>query len=224
MTGLSLAFAIIMISILTSTDVQAAPDAKFDHLSPLDLVDKKMNSYRSFLSQKLGLTPFDCGRVVEDASLGPEGLVSVYSRVRNDRRGFYVSSTKATVNIWQHSKSMRDIAQAQAVQIRRVDVEIPAIVAEHIRQVWLRMLRRERPLDRSRIELELAGYLRFSIQRPHVAQLAGEIWLPPQGPKTQTLVKISENLWKYCEASPASRAAIATTIDREARQLLAQLK
>lgn len=224
MNGRSLALGIITISVLTSADVRAARRGNFDHLSPLDFGDKKMNSYRSFLSQKLGLTPFDCGRVVDDASLGPEGMVSVYSRVQNDGRNFCVSSTEATVNIWQHSNSMRDIAQAQAVRIRRVDVEISAVVAEHIRQVWLRMLRRERPLKRSRIEFELAGYLRFSIQRPHGAQLEGELWLPPQGPKTQALVEISENLWKYCKASPAGRLAIATTIDREARQLLAQLK
>src|SRR5436309_1730472 len=88
-----LARAIITIGGLTSAEVRNAP-ASADHLSPLDFSDKKINSYRRFLSQKLGLTSFDCGRVVDDASLGPEGIVSVYSRAQNGRRVFYVTSAE----------------------------------------------------------------------------------------------------------------------------------
>src|SRR6266550_7951308 len=127
MKGHCLALAIITIARLTSAEVRNAP-VSADHLSPLDFSDKKTNSYRSFLSQKLGLTSFDCGRVVDDASLGPEGIVSVYSRAQNSRRVFYMTSVEATVNIWQRSNSMRDIAQAQAVGIRRVNAEIPQAV------------------------------------------------------------------------------------------------
>jgi len=209
---------------LISAEVRNADRASADHLSPLDLSDKKTNSYRSFLSQKLGLTPFDCGRVIDDSSLGPEGIVSVYSRVQNGHRVFYVTSVEARANIWQRSNSMRDTAQAKAVCIRRADAEIPRIVAQHISEVWLRMLRDQRPLEPSRIEFELAGYLRFSIQQLHGPHLEGELWLPPQGPKTRALMKISENLWKYCKSSPANRAPMAKTIDSKARQLLGQLK
>ena len=209
---------------LTSAEARNAHGASADHLSPVDLSDKKTNSYRSLLTQKLGLTPFDCGRVVDDSSLGPEGIVSVYSQVQNRRRVFYVSSVEATANIWQRSNSMRDIAQAKAVGIRRVNAEIPRVVAQHVSEVWLRMLRDQRPFERSRVEFELAGYLQFSIQQTHGARLEGELWLPPQGPKTRALVKISESLWKYCKSSRENRAPIARTIDSEARQLLAQLK
>ena len=173
---------------LSSAEVRNADRARADHLSPLDFTDRKTNSYRSFLNRKLGLTPFDCGRVVDDSSLGPEGIVSVYSQVQNGRRVFYVSSVEARANIWQRSNSMRDIAQGKAVGVRRVDAEIHRAVARHISDVWLRMLRDQRPFERSRVEFELAGYLQFSIQQTHGTRLEGELWLPPQGPKTRGLV------------------------------------
>jgi hypothetical protein len=109
--------------------------------------------------------------------------------MRNGRRGFYVTSVEAADNLWQRSNSMRDIAKAQAVRIRRIDAEIPRAAAEDIRQVWLRMLRDRRPMKKSRIEFELAGYLRFAIQQPHGEALEAELWLPALGPKTRSLVK-----------------------------------
>lgn len=219
-----LALAIMTTAGLISAEVPNADRANADYLSPLDFSDKKTNSYRRFLSQKLGLTPFDCGRVVDDASFGPEGIVSVYSRTQNGRRTFYVSSVEATMNIWQRSNSMRDIAQARAVGIRRVDAKIPPAVAEHVREVWLRMLSDQRPLERSRIEFELAEHLRFCIQQPHRSALEAELWLPCLGPNTRALEKISESLWKYCKSAPANRAAIARQIENEATRLLARLK
>jgi hypothetical protein len=144
--------------------------------------------------------------------------------MRNGRRGFYVTSVEAADNLWQRSNSMRDIAKAQAVRIRRIDAEIPRAAAEDIRQVWLRMLRDRRPMKKSRIEFELAGYLRFAIQQPHGEALEAELWLPALGPKTRSLVKISEALWEYCKATPANRRQIASKIDHEADWLLAQLK
>ncbi len=220
----SLALAILGMVVLAFVRVCSGEQTSTDYLSPLDRVDEKITRYQDFLTAKLGITPFDCGRVVDEPSFEPESIISVYSQMQNGRHAFYVTSVKAAANLWQRSKSMRAIAQAQAVDIKRVDAEIPQTVAEHIRQVWLRMVRERHPWERPRLEFELGGYLRFSIQQLDGPPLEAELWLPPRGPKTRALVKISDALWEYCKAAPANRPAIANEIDREATRLLEQLR
>jgi len=210
--------------VLAFAGVSSGSNPRGDHLSPLERLDERTTKYQEFLTTKLGITPFNCGRVVDQPSFGSESVVSVYSQTQNGRLVSYVSCVQAAENLWQRSKSMHDVANAQAVGIKRVDAEIPSAVAEHIKQVWMRMLRDRRPWKRPRLEFELGGYLRFSIQQLHGPALEAELWLPPPGPKTQALVKISDALWEYCKATPAARPAIASKIDREATALLALLK
>ena len=216
--------AIVVLGVLAFAGVCSGERRSSDYLSPLERVDEKITRYHVFLTEKLGVTPFDCGRVVDEPSFGPESIISIYSQTHNGRRAFYESSVQAEANLWQRSKSMGDMGQTRAVGIRRVDAEIPQGVAEHIRQVWLRMLRDRHPWERSRLEFALSGYLRFSIQQPDGSPLEAELWLPAREPKRQALVQISEALWNYCRAAPASRPAIAKKIDREANRLLAWLK
>jgi hypothetical protein len=195
-----------------------------DHLSPLDLSDKSINNYRSFLAGKLGVTPFDCGRVIDTPSFEPESFVSVYSHTQNGRRVCYVTVTRADANLWQRTKSLHDMRAAQNVGIQRIDAEISESVAKKIRQVWTRMLQASRVPPPLGLELELDGKLIFSIQQAVGSTLAAQLWLPAPGPKTRALVEMSNALWDYCKSAPANRPAIASKIDQEATRLLAKLK
>jgi hypothetical protein len=216
--------AIMMIAALNGAEVRTADRATADHLSPLDFSDRSVNNYRSFLAAKLGMTPFDCGRIIDTPSFEPESIVSVYSETQNGHRAFYVTSVQAAANLWQSSKSMRDLAQAQTVSIQRINAEISESIAKKIRTIWTKMLRDAHVPPPLGLEFELDGKLGFSIQQPDGLPLDGELWLPPPGPKTQALVKISDALGEYCKATPANRTAVANKIDREATRLLEQLK
>lgn len=224
MRVLSLTVAIVTIACFASAEVRTGDRANTDHLSPVNRGDESINKYRALLAAKLGVTPFDCGRVVDTSSFGPETFVSVYSQMRNGRRVYYVTSVQAEANLWQRTKSMHEVGKARGVGVRRIDAEIPQSIAQTIRQIWLRMLHDLRPAPPLGLEFVMNGYLDFSIQQSAAHSLDGELGLPAPGPKTQALVKISDGLWEYCQATPAKRPAIANKIDLEVKHLLAQLK
>ena len=195
-----------------------------DHLAPPNRADEKVNSYQRLLLAKLGVTPFDCGRVVDASSFGPEILVSVHSRMQDGRRAYYVTSSSPEGNLWQRTYSLRRPGNAESTRIRRIDAEIPESVALEIKEVWLRMLRRARPSPPLGLEFEIQGYLEFSIQQSNSHSVHGQLQLPASGPKTQTLAEISDDLWKYCQAAPTNRHAIADKIDKNAKRLLESLR
>jgi hypothetical protein len=217
--------AITMVAGLALAEKQGADRANADHLSPVDRADEKMEKFRALLNLKLGVTGFDCGRVIDSSSLGPEGVLSVWSETKTGRRTYHVTSVEAIDNLWQLTKSMRQPDNARAVATHRMDVEISEAIAEKIKQAWTKMLETERPASSSEVRYVMDGYLDFSIQRPgDSSALYGQIRLPAPGPKTEALAKISDALWEYCKAAPADRPAIANKIDREATRLLALLK
>jgi hypothetical protein len=214
----------MMMAGLASAEMQRADRANADHLSPVDRGDEKMNEFRDLLNVKLGVTPFDCGRVTDSSSLGPEGVLSVWSETKAGRRTYRVTSVEAADNLWQRTKSMRDADKARSVTTHRIDVQISEPIAEKIKQVWTGMLRDARPASPSEVRYVMDGYLDFSIQQSaHSSSLYGHLALPAPGPKTESLVKISDALWEYCKAAPENRSAIASKIDREVTRLLAQL-
>ena len=195
-----------------------------DHLAPPDRTDEKTNSYQRLLVEKLGVTPFDCGRVVDSSSFGSEVLVSVYSRTQDRHRTYYVTSVSPEENLWQRTRSMRNTRNADSVDIHRIDAEIPEAVAVEIREVLLKMLHGARPSPPLGLEFTIQGYLDFSIQQSDTHPLYGQLRLPGPGLKTQTLAKISKSLWEYCQATPANRPSVAKKIDNQAKRLLAALK
>jgi hypothetical protein len=209
-------------------------EAKFpydDALAPRDRSDKKIENYHRLLNAKLSVTPFDCGRVLDTPSFERENMVSVYSRLRKGQRTYYVSLVEPEAQLWKYSDLKKQTHDARNVPVRRIEAEIPASLGKRLKQAWLEMLQRLRPLRRepganpnSEAEFEFTGTLHFSIQRANRPPLEGELWTPPPGKKTQMFKEISDDLYKYCEAIPAKRPAIANRIDRHARQLLDEIK
>jgi hypothetical protein len=225
MKNWSIPFAVLSLVGLVISGVCSADDPNDDHLSPVDRRDKALNRYRSLLIKKLGVTPFDCGRIIDSASLGPEAVLSVWCEGNGGRQACRITSIEALENLWQRTNSMRDPASVEGVAIRRIDTNIPESTAKRIREIFLRMLQNVRPAAPLGAELVMSGYLDFAIQRSSDSPpLEGEILLPPRGPKTQALVNISDALWEYSKAAPANRPAVARKIDREATALLDQLK
>ena len=60
--------------ILLSTGISST--ATNDHLVPRS---KSFTEYRQLVRSRLGVTPFDCGRIVLIPDLGPEAAVAVYT-------------------------------------------------------------------------------------------------------------------------------------------------
>lgn len=136
----SASLVIMAMGVLGFVLARGAEPARGDHLAPLAQVDERITKYQALLRAKLGITPFDCGRVLNEPSFEPESVVSVYSPVQGGQQRYHVTLVTAKANIWQETESMHHVDKAAAVNIERIDAEIPQGVAEHIRQVWLQML------------------------------------------------------------------------------------
>lgn len=187
--------------------------------------------YRTILRNKLGSTSFDCGRVIFKPAFAPEYSVSVYSRQKRNSPGLYlVTYIRAEASLNDRMEPGIDPREAQAVNTRRIDCEIPTQTAEKVRQAWIGMLsgnQRPRPMRlEDAVRTTDATVVEFSVQRKSAETSYGQMTaaeLPP-GRKTGTLLQLAKLLITYCQAKPTNRSAAAANIDREATRLLEMLK
>jgi hypothetical protein len=203
-----------------------------DYLQPTDRSDEKLNKYRNLLEAKLGITPFDCGRVIIHGGLGGrDSSVSVSSR-RSGNGGltYWVTLVEAD-NLWEQTNGTKHLEKARRVKVKRVDATIPTQIAQTLKEVWSRMLHnvraRKAKLAKSEtaIEIELIGLaMGFSLPRNKGEPLRGEFPFKPQpGTRTYALMELSDALYDYCQADDDKREAIGSRIQRDAKRLLARL-
>jgi hypothetical protein len=201
-----------------------------DHLRPADL--ERNQSYRKVSLAKLAPTKFDCGRAFTLPAFTPESCVSVYSSSSATGRDVYfVTYVTSQESLWQRTDGGNRPEKAAGLTVHRLDTEIPAKTGELIKQVWRRMLEGTRkakvPSSNSWHTISIDGTdVEFSIERANARPLYGalNVSLPAPGKKTKELVRLSKLLTVCCKAKPAERPRIANEIDREANDLLAQLK
>ena len=123
---------------ITALSNAAAPSGR-NRLFEVDLTE--FPRYRLIWLNKLGLTPFDCGRMMVEPAFAPEHSVSVYSRPSNGRsRKYFVTYATVDRNLWQPTDIGRHPRRAEATKVSRVDCEIPASAADLVRQAWIQML------------------------------------------------------------------------------------
>lgn len=228
--GLTLTLAWIACSAAAAPPSRVQND--WDHLEPIDWKDKTDDQYRNVLESKLGVTPFDCGRVIVELPFEGELSVSVYSNSQRNRQPrYFVTYVKAEHNLWQRTGMLKHADAARSVKAMRQDAEMPKTTAKLVKDVWVRMLKDVRRYPSSSQPYMMGGeYVigglgrEFSIQQSHHSRLYGRLFRSPApGTKTEALVKLTDTLVDYCEAAPADRPAIRDKIDREAKRLLTRL-
>lgn len=222
----SLTVVSILIAIVVS--VHSAVPSNADHLVAADL--NKCRNYRKILVSKLGITPFDCGRAFLMPPFDPEASCSVYRTSKNGQRIYCVTCISVRQNLWQRTDAAHYPARAKNIKAERLDAEIPERTAHLVREVWLRMLQ-EPSVSRSiasptRVVLLDTTDAEFSLERSNAAPLYATLnfSLSFPGKKTKQLVGIWNTLFEYCKVPAEKRSEIASRIEWQASQLLAQLK
>ena len=176
----------------------AAAPSESDRLFQVDL--KEFPRYRLIWLNKLGPTPFDCGRMMVEPAFAPEYSVSVYSQPSATRqRRYFVTYVTADRSLWQATDAGRHAKEAEPAKIRRVDCEIPSSAAHLAKQAWIQMLsgsQRPRPMRKEDAARSTdATIAEFSIQLAHGKTLYGEfpVELPP-GRKARALIELGDIL------------------------------
>lgn len=210
-----------LLLLLAGVDLSSAA---WDYLQPpVDLPEQA--EYRKFLTEKLDLTPFDCGRVIIEPPYGyGENSLSVYS----SNGGYRVTYVEAADSLRDWTNGGSDLEKGKNVKILRFDAEIPQTAATLIKQIWIGVLSDVRPIPKS----AAPGYVwgdatiaTFSIPNDVRQVTKGEALLvSDNGKKVRELIRLTERLQQYCKAEAATRPAISKRIEQEAAALLAELK
>ena len=91
--------------------IQLSLAASGDHLIPRSNL---FLDYHEMVRRRLGVTPFDCGRIILTADLGPEGAVAIYSK----RDQYFVTETAAITptgqGLWQARETHEHLKFVQA--------------------------------------------------------------------------------------------------------------
>jgi hypothetical protein len=206
---------------------RASSRDQHDHLA---LPNAKLFArYKEILASRLGVTPFDFGRVIVSPAFEPEYSISIYKGTAVQQPAYRVTYMATTESIWALTNGGNDLNDIERVRVRRADSEIPESTATILKQVWMRMLKQAHgqtppagewgriPMDSTSIE----WYLQSPNRRAESAELNNYY---PIGPNTRAFVNLTtENLVRYCKADPKQRNAIARTIEADARKLLVAL-
>lgn len=204
-----------------------AVSADMDHLVPVDT--KRHRTYRKIFTSKLGLTPFDYGRIIFLPSFEGESSLSIYCSAHKSARPniCFITSVRARDNLWQLTDAGREAAKAQSAKVHRVDAEIPQETAALVKEAWQKMLANVKERESLRSDEETIPIdgtsIEFSIERSNTS---GEVnlWLPTQGKKVKTFIELTHFLTDYCQAKSIDRSSIAKRINRKANELLALIK
>jgi len=177
------------------------PRAKADITTP---------AYRLFVRKKLGLTPFNCGRITVIPDLGPESSISVYSR---NGRYFVTEVVAEGQGFWQnwdhHSR----------LKVSRIDAEIPPTTARLFKHMILRLLSDIRPSSPSDLRTIAEEIRLFELDlQTAKGVLSGDVPREPPGPKTKAAESICQLLDYYC-GRPLQRRRLAVEIEENVRRL-----
>src|SRR5437870_7618668 len=107
--------------------------ASNDHLVPRS---KSFAEYHQLVRRRLGMTSFDCGRIIITPDLRPEAALSVYSK---DGRHYVTETAASGHGFWQARETR------ERIKVVRVDAEISAPTAKAIGQSLATLLRDVRP-------------------------------------------------------------------------------
>jgi hypothetical protein len=174
--------------------------ASNDHLVPRSNVEPE---YHQVVRGRLGVTSFDCGRIIVTPDLGPEAAIAVYSK---DGR-FCITETAASGHgFWQARETH------ERVKVVRVDAEVSARTAKAIREALLALLKDVRP-DASAREVVAADVHLFevSVQTPK-GVLTADVPREKGGPHTKAVELLFQSLVNYCEAHPSKRKPLDQVI------------
>lgn len=216
----------VLIAAVVRVQSAVPPDA--DYLSPVDL--REYRNYRKILASKLEITQFNCGRSVFLPPFDSESSTSVYWTLKNGQRTYYVTWLSVRESLWQRIDGGHYPARAKSIETDRRDAEIPRETAELVRDACLRMLQGPhgvRPIPPLPGVLSMdSTYLEISIDMPNRSPLYGRLDFSRSfpGKKTKRLANMWNALYEYCKASTEKRPKIASQIERQAEQLLRQLK
>jgi hypothetical protein len=174
--------------------------ASNDHLVPRS---KSFAEYHQLVRRHLGITSFDCGRIIITPDLGPEAALSVYSK---DGR-YYVTETAASGHgFWQALETR------ERIKIVRVDAEISAPTAKAIGQSLAALLRDVRPDASARTVLAADVHLvEVSLQTAN-GVISADVPRESAGPRMKGVELLFQALVNYCEASPLKRKSLEQVI------------
>ncbi len=212
-------FVSIIFAALATVDAASAAEKKSDYLEPVFRDDPLNNKHLELVTTKLGITPFDYGRLITIPSFVPESCLSMYSTVKSDGRKYYVTYTEATSYLRRLISLRKKSKEDEGTHVKRFDAEISKETAEKVRQIWMQMLKQKRvrpPWNEVQDPI-----LEFSIQRSGKPLLEAQLTMPPLGPKTEALVKLSDALSEYAQAPNDQKAR---AIGEQAKRLLEMLK
>lgn len=225
---------IISLVLLCSTVLTRSEEAPAvvvaDHLADRLLrANLTLTSRYRPVAEKLGVTPFNCGRVIYLHPFSGEESVSVYSRTSQDATVRYqITYLKADQNLYHLTDEGRTPSAVNRARVTRIDAGVPESTAKLIRRVWMRTLRQARgtyPPPRDQWEAVPADstQLEFSLQTETTTTQFGLLntFLATQRPKVEKLLRISKSLISYSQGSAQERQGIAREIDNQANELLA---
>jgi len=199
---------------------QASATENTSEVDSLLRVNKEeMKEVRDALTQLLFLTPANCGRMLVRPSSAPEHAVAVYSRHNS---AYYVSATAASTSVWLAlDKRQQAISE---IKVKRWDARIPPSTALAIKSLWKSSLDHVGDTNLAPYSLEPldATIVEFSL-RAKGQRRVGE--LPPEPGKHMTdLEQIGLLLSEYAKSPKAQRSLLAEKIERDANELLKQMR
>lgn len=212
-----------------ATVCAAAPDK--DYLVLVDIA--QASAYRATLLSKIGITPFDYGRIIVRPSFEPEFAISVYSqRDTHGRPAHHITYISLAENLYQKTDGGHHVEKARRLRTRRIDADLSETTANVLREVWFQMLRRASghvPPPRSEWEVIPGDTtdIEWSLEQANGTALYGQLnqYVAKIGKRTQTFIHLTDDLLvEYCEAKPSSRASLDAKLHAEARRLLALLR
>jgi hypothetical protein len=216
---------ILGLSVSVSIRVDCLGEAPHeDHLVPVGEPLGLRAVYEQLWRQKLLVTPGEIARFVGlPGTIGLETTISVYRAPEKENSlagNYWVTATQASQRLWNCVEpGVEGKNDPDSIRVVRCDAPIPESTALALHTAWLAMLSRSRPQHKTNEIVVDSSREIFS-----AADSSGRV-LEAQGstaPKenTKALINMALSLLEYCGSSADGRTNIASTVEREAKDLL----
>lgn len=211
-----------------SLDCHATAPSTEDHLVPVKEALGLSAIYQELWERKLLLSPGETARFVSlPGTVGVETAISVYQAPgkQNSLPGnYWVTVTQATERLWGYIEPGNEHrVDPLKIPVERCDAPIAAPAAIAMHKVWLTMLERCRPQEKSNEILVDSSREIVSAVDARGVVLRGESSTTPKE-NSKALTNIARSLMEYCEALVAKRAEIESNIEETACNLLARIE